>query len=207
MSLNLPEPEEVQAQFEKITKEMTKTPIHSRFMVFDSSGPTWERRLEMRSLLVKYLENSFENFPEDYKKKLLIPGNPPRGPGVSISVSHCPVFGGFIFSNDKNISLGLDIEKADRVNLRSVEYVSSLEEIKASPGISFLWVAKEAAFKCVPPGGQKHFLRNLFIFGWKEIKRGVHGFGFLLKKKHIEGEGVIFMKNHLIFGCAFITYI
>ena len=92
----------------------------------------------------------------------------------------------------------------DRVSLQSVKYVSGLDEIRESPEFSFLWVAKEAAFKCIPPGWGKHFLRNLFIFGWNEVEKGIYNFNFFLEKRHIEGRGVIFVRNHLVFGCAFI---
>ena len=200
------EPEEIQSQFEKITKEVTKTPLHCRFIVFDSQGPTWKKRLELRSLLIKDLGNSLENFSEDYKRKLLIPGKPPKLPEVSISISHCPVLGGFIFSHNKNISLGLDIEKMDRVNLQSIQRVSGFDEINESPEISFLWVAKEAAFKCVPSEGQKDFLKNFFIFNWQEAKTGVYHFNFSSKKSPVEGKGVILARNHLAFGCAFTLF-
>lgn len=134
------------------------------------------------------LESSLENFPEDYKRKLLIPGSPPRIPGVSISISHCPILGGFIFSHDKNISLGLDVEKMDRVSLQLVQRVSDFDEVNEAPEVSFLWVAKEAAFKCIPSGEQKHFLRDLFIFQWEEMEEGVYNFNFFLKKSILEAE-------------------
>ncbi len=203
MSLNFPEPREIQSQFERMTKEITRVRLHCHFMTFGATGPTWEKRLELRSLLVKDLENSFENFPEDYKKKLLTPGSSPHLPGVSISISHCPLFGGFVFSSDKGLSLGLDIEEADRVSLRSVKYVSSLEEIGESPEVSFLWVAKEAAFKSVPSEGQQYFLRDLLISDWWKTEMEGYGFGFFLKKKNIKGKGIIFRNDHLVFGFAF----
>ena len=100
--------------------------------------------------------------------------------------------------------LGLDIEEVDRVSLRSVKHVSSSEEIKKTPEASFLWVAKEAAFKSVFFKKEKTFLKDFFIFDWKQMKMDVYSFGFLLKKERISGRGVVLMDNHLIFGCTLI---
>lgn len=204
INMNLKFSEEVKSQFGKITGKFTGKQIHCRFMTFGSSGPTWKKRVEMRNLLVKTLKGSLKNFPEDYGKKLLTPGIPPRIPGISISISHCPVFGGFVFSPGKDISLGLDIEKADRVSFRSVKYVSGFREIEETPEPSFLWVAKEAAFKSVPLKWGIFFLKDFFIFNWKRVKTDAHSFTFLLKKKRIQGEGVVFTNNHLIFGCTLL---
>ena len=68
MNLDPCESEKIQFRFKKIAGEMVKTHLYCRFMAFDSLGPTWERRLELRSLLVKDLENSFKDFPENYRK-------------------------------------------------------------------------------------------------------------------------------------------
>ena len=174
---------ELKLRFEVFSKQLMRNHLYCRFIPFDLIGPTWEKRMELRRLLVEDLEDVFKEFPEnfpedeDWKEKLLMPGSRPYIPDVSISISHCPLLGGYIFSLDKNVSLGLDIEKARRVN-RSIQHVSSQKEMGESPVNSLLWVAKESAFKCVPTGGQQHFLSDIFIFDWKKIKWRDIGFGF-----------------------------
>lgn len=189
--------EEVKYQFEEISRELIGDHLHCRFVTFDHLGPTWKRRVELRKLLVKDLESYFKNLSQKERENLLIPGR--RPPLSNISISHCPLLGGFIFSLDNNIALGLDIEKADRVG-RSVQHLSTREEVNQSPSEAFLWVAKEAAFKCIPDGGSQHFLRDLFIFDWKKIKMEGYQFRFQVKKKNHEGKGVAFLANGLAFG-------
>ena len=55
-------------QLKKITEEFTEKRTHCHFMTFDSSGPTWEKRVEIRNLLVKDLEFFLKRFPKIIKK-------------------------------------------------------------------------------------------------------------------------------------------
>ena len=199
---------EIKFQFEEIGNGLITNHLHCRFLPFDSLGATLERRLELRRLLLEDLDNTLERTTsenlfknESWREKILMPGGPPSIPNVSISISHCSVLGGFIFSFDKNVSIGLDMEKTRRVD-RPIQRLSSQEELEESPANYLLWVAKEAAFKCIPFDGTQYLLSDLFIFDWKKIKMRGYQFQFQVRKKNVKGIGGAFVVNELAFGQA-----
>lgn len=197
------------------------TKVHSRFIEFDPLGATKDMRIKIRQMLVEELDRIShelsapiaENWPLNWREKLHQLENRPYLPNVSISISHCPLVGGFIFSMDQHVSLGLDIEKVSRVN-RVIEYVSSQEEIKQMPMKPLLWVAKEAVFKSVPPlpsliseeqetGRTKnHYLSDSFIFDWKKSGDNSYHFQFHVKKKGACGRGIAFLTGDIAVGYA-----
>lgn len=67
---------------------------------------------------------------------------------AGVSISHCPGRMGFALTSNFK-SIGFDIEKLDRLKTKTIERVSTKEELSAAPQIEGLWVAKEAAYKAL----------------------------------------------------------
>ena len=128
---------------------------YTRFMKFDSLGPNQKVRMKIREKLIEDLDHTFDEnikahlWPKDWPDYLRQLETRPLLPHTTISISHCPSAAGFLFSIEPGVSLGLDIEEAHRIH-RSVEYISTEEEVKQAPQRSLLWVAKEAVFKSIP---------------------------------------------------------
>ena len=65
-----------------------------------------------------------------------------------VSISHCPLLGGVLFSDQ---SCGLDVEVLDRMQEKIVSRVSTEEEMKQIKRLQlplgYLWTAKEASWK------------------------------------------------------------
>lgn len=71
----------------------------------------------------------------------------PRSERFSISISHCPSWGGFAMCEESGVVLGFDLEEPGRVSESTVRRISNESELSLSPTPAYLWVAKEAAFK------------------------------------------------------------
>ena len=129
--------------------------VYARFMRIDSLGPSRKIRMRIRERLIEDLNHTVDEnikahlWPKDWPENLRQLGTRPLLPHTTISISHCPSTAGFLFSTEPGVALGLDIEEVHRIH-RSVEYISTEEEIKQAPQRSLLWVAKEAVFKSIP---------------------------------------------------------
>lgn len=64
-----------------------------------------------------------------------------------VSISHCPVLGGFALHRQ---TIGLDLEQKQRLSLSLIQRVSEDEEIKLFPVDAFqgIWTVKESVYKC-----------------------------------------------------------
>ena len=107
-----------------------------------------ERR-SLRQKLVWFMETQKEN--KLYKRNfsidhLLKPGGKPKCSFASLSISHCPYLGAFVFAFDTKISIGFDIENRHRVTKEVLYRISLKEEVVKSPAPALLWTAKEAVF-------------------------------------------------------------
>lgn len=72
----------------------------------------------------------------------------PRVPDKNISISHCPIMGGYILSDRP---VGIDFEQYRRISLKLVERVIAKEEgvfFKDYP-YQILWTIKESAYKAL----------------------------------------------------------
>ncbi|MCY4513325.1 MAG: hypothetical protein OXB86_06525, partial [Bdellovibrionales bacterium] len=197
--------------FRIISQELKESSLHFRFKIFGPEGPSWEARKELRKSLVTELETSYSSLkktlPEDFFGKhcenLLTPGARPDCSFAAISVSHCPVLGGFIFSFNQKISLGLDMEQSHRVNEQLIGRLSKTEELQKAPDPSLLWAAKEAAFKCMTPE-QNLLLKHILIFKWIKIKPDHYHFYFQVEGQDIKGRGAAFLVDTLALGFAIL---
>ena len=118
--MNAPSLHKIEAKFREISRRLNEPSLHFHFQVFGPEGPTWKARRELRKRLVGELKTSYSllktDLPPDFFgkrcEKLLTPGTRPDCPFAAISVSHCPVLGGFVFSFNPEITLGLDMEQS-----------------------------------------------------------------------------------------------
>ena len=120
-----------------------------------------------------------------------------------ISISHCHLLGGFVFSRFK---VGFDIEETKRISPKLLNRVCSQIEIKECPQTEFLWVAKEAAFKALSEAQLGLVITDLVCFDWQSYFEN-QVFGFRLKsEKTLDfrlNKGFIFSEGNCLFGFYF----
>lgn len=88
-----------------------------------------------------------------------------RAAGRYLSISHCPVAGGFVVSRKP---VGLDLEVASRVKPAVIARISRPGELESAPGAAALWAAKEAAFKALQHAERSPDLASQIEIGdWK----------------------------------------
>ena len=160
---------------------------------FEKSGPTLQERQRLRAILLNHLERSIP-LSKKNKSELSTPGRKPQIPSVSISISHCKVLGGFVFSTDSNVSIGLDLEEAKRVKPSVITHICQKKEVQQAPMNALLWVAKESSFKCLPsnPG---QFLSHVCILNWQILQSNAYSFCF--QTKDDRGQGIAFLEENL----------
>lgn len=177
--------------------------FHSYFKTCKQKEWTWKERMLLRKTLAEKLQQKKKSFLQQKKnlnKKigsdLLQPGFSLTNSMAAISISHCPVFGGFVFSFDKGISLGVDVEMTKRVGIRSLSRISTTQERNAapSPPIS-LWTAKEAAFKCAHTIDSKlKFLSECIISNWHQKESTIYCFSFETNQStYTKGQGFVLL--------------
>lgn len=176
--------------------------FYSHFKTFKPEGLTWQKRVSLRKNLLEKLQyesdlffQKKDSFHEKLCLNLLKPGSALKNSIAAISISHCSVYGGFVFSFDKAVSLGLDVELIERPGVRPLTRVSTKEEIEAAPLPASLWTAKEAAFKCAQAIDRKlTLLRECIISNWHQRESKIWRFSFQTNKSvHTNGQGILFL--------------
>jgi hypothetical protein len=74
--------------------------------------------------------------------------NRPMPKAHNVSISHCPVAGGFA-QIPKPHKVGLDLEDLSRDITSVVSRISTADELKVAPSAAALWVAKESVLKAI----------------------------------------------------------
>ncbi len=189
---------DVQKKFLKLNKVCRHSSLYGHFYPLDAAGPNGKARLKLRQTLVEHLEELIHL--GNYRESLLVPGIPPKGPNVAISISHCQTWAGFIFKLATNLSLGLDIERVSRITKKLVGQISRLEEVKYAPSYASLWGAKEASFKAASAKLGDLLLENICIECWCPLDFQAHHFSFYVGA--LSGEGYAFEIEDLIFTIA-----
>ena len=150
----------------------------------------WKDRCYLRKHLVAALKTQYKKYRDQlwtdqtsdaiYKEwdRLLLPAYSLQNSIAAISISHCPLLGGFIFSLNPNISIGLDIEVAARVSRQLLYRISHPEEIAQVPDNALLWTAKEAVCKCISLNQLTVLLKDCFISHWTKTDEVIHHFTF-----------------------------
>jgi phosphopantetheinyl transferase len=111
------------------------------------------------------------------------------------SLSHAPQMGGVLFAPSP---CGFDIELTDRVTEKIVQRVSSPSEwgsfLKTKLPFSYLWCAKESAWKSLRGRGQPPTISDVEL-NWKNLP---------LENRNSEMDGAVF-SIHSVRGAAMIN--
>jgi phosphopantetheinyl transferase (holo-ACP synthase) len=168
-------------------KSLAKEVSHNQLRRIESSqsldlililSPFWgsqqkDYRLRLRKELADLLTSQETNSPEENHlehNKLTDLKQPPTHLDWSVSLSHCPSQGGFALCK-KEFRLGMDIEKKARVIPKLLLRVSNpLEACQAPP--SYIWSAKEAAFKAISADYPGLLLSDINIGSWSTESLG-----------------------------------
>lgn len=145
--------------------------VGSLFFTQEKPGP--KERLELRYKLIKQIKQhkDFKKYQKDFEEsQLLHIGSKPERSIASVSLSHTDNIGVFLFTFDKGLSIGFDIENKNRITKTVIERVSSKEERLQAPEKSLLWTAKEAGFKCLSDTSNKLLLSDCLISQWTKNK-------------------------------------
>jgi 4'-phosphopantetheinyl transferase EntD len=145
-------------------------------------------RMDLKTALLKAGESSHDDLT-DLKQ-------PPRPAKFSVSISHTKGFGAWV-ACARPYRIGLDIEKQSRIKRQTVERVSTVSELSASPRFEYLWCAKEAYFKAME-SDQPATLSQLEISSWKE-RNGLFTFA---SNKTILVEGFVLEFSPYILAIA-----
>lgn len=129
-----------------------------------------DHRIKLRKALQTYVRDESHHLGRPIDREsadvLIDLSKPPRIPAWAISVSHCPVAGGFI-AVPSEYALGFDLEIANRLTLPVLERVAAtprekelLRKLPIGDERAYFWVAKEAAIKAfgnAQPNARPHF--------------------------------------------------
>lgn len=135
--------------------------------------PEWsslnaDHRLKIRKGLLTELEKHTPLSVEE-KGRLLDLEHTPLHSKIGISISHNKNCGGFVL-NPQGQAMGFDIEIKDRVKENLISRIAvSKDEAQRAPSAASLWVAKEAALKCLLRSGlQPNVVAEVEIGDWKK---------------------------------------
>jgi hypothetical protein len=101
-----------------------------------------------RNIIRASLALGLPHLTDDEKALMLDLNHRPSLPDWSISVSHSPVYGGWV-AIERPWQIGFDLESLPRIQPATVARIAAPDEIAASPDTRFLWSAKEAYFKAL----------------------------------------------------------
>ena len=189
----------------KIGHKLGHHSLYCEMKPFRSHKVTWAKRKALRKELVQGLKRMSHSHWTPSKRvetkwdKLLVPGNRPVHSQAKMSIAHCPMMGGFVFSDNTHFSLGLDIEIAHRVNNKIISRIAKEVEIKQAPDKALLWTAKEASFKCLGIDKAPLMPHYCHIFDWIRFD-SAYIFSFSYKNK--KGRGGAFRQGELAFSYA-----
>ena len=126
-----------------------------------------DHRLQIRKGLIEEIEKHIKLSAED-KGRFLDLDQTPQHPHIGLSISHNKNCGGFVL-NPQGQAIGLDVEIKDRVKENLISRVAaSQNEVQNAPSAASLWVAKEAALKCLLRSGlQPHVVADVEIGNWQ----------------------------------------
>lgn len=205
----------VQLKIRELLEACHQKNIHFYLSLFPNKKIGQKERKELRQQLIQQIkihpkiQKQKINF--DWNKLTKI-GTKPECPFASISLSHCESLGVFLFTFNTKISIGFDIEKTNRIRLKTVSRISSPEELQKAPSSDLLWTAKEAGFKCLSNSKNSLLLSDCSISNWrknpnteiylfdcyaKKTNKKVHGTAGRTKDFSLAyGEAVFDLKNN-----------
>jgi 4'-phosphopantetheinyl transferase len=111
------------------------------------------------------------------------------------TISHTFQIGGFAWSDDIDVLIGLDIEQTTRVRSELAERISSTaEEFLKAPQSASLWCAKEACFKALRGPNQPQVVTEIIMKDWQILPNG-----YELVSSNFGGLGCVFHLNEHTF--------
>ena len=165
-----------------------------------------EQRKKLREQLIQKIE-SIKKLSLEQKQSLLTLNTPPQVPFVSLSLSHCALAGGFIISPSAHLSLGFDLEQNGRAKEKTVLRISNQDELNQSPSASFLWSAKEAAYKSLSQYQNHTHIKQIAVFNWHHVPSErettkVYDYQFTSENTNKRGKGYICFIEDIVIGFA-----
>lgn len=143
---------------------------------------------------------------------------------IFISISHSRSLGGYILSLNP---IGFDLEEKSRINQKIVSRISLQQEIQTSPRPEFLWVAKEATFKCCIHLNESYLKTNnlsnsrtyvetfqkptvigeVEIHNWNQIELNMFQFKAKLNSSQndLNGTGIVIDKNSYLLSIFYLN--
>ena len=107
----------------------------------------------------------------------------------SISISHGHQYSGFAWTK-KPRRIGIDIESSSRIKPPLIERISSKEERERLLTPSYIWSAKEAAWKACQEIYSIEVLSQIETHSWKQLKPQALQFKVQFNGKKIDGIGI-----------------
>lgn len=182
-----------------------KSDLSARAM---TNSPT-QTRSRIREALVNELKTRGASLHAADEARLLDLSHPPRLAHHPISISHCPIAGGFCVSEDV-LSLGFDLEDLSRIKASVVARISDPNELQAAPSAALLWLAKEASYKALLGPDQPRVMAMIKISEWRSlpVPQGIESFWSFTadllatdgSKRQIAGQGTTLCISALGFG-------
>ena len=128
-----------------------------------------------RNVIRQAVAADLPNLGADQQGQLMKLGGRPQPAGWSLSISHTPEMGGWM-ALPLPTHIGFDVETGSRVQPKVIERVCSRLEIAEAPKLTFLWAAKEACYKSLPPELQPNTFGALTIREWSQAGPGIYAF-------------------------------
>jgi 4'-phosphopantetheinyl transferase EntD len=154
---------------------------------------------EYRQLLRQHLFDALSQEGLNPSADLLDTKKRPEHPELNISLSHGPEHS-LLAWIPKTHQVGVDIEALDRLSDKIIERVASSAEVAKSPQSSYLWSAKEAAFKALFPAF--NVVSSVEIIDWTELSPQRWTFAVALKNNSNGYGELCLIERHSI---AFFT--
>ncbi len=183
-------------------------PLHPPKELILNIQSYWNSLVENHRRLIRLdLYNQLKQFkhPIPSPSNILNLNSHPTTPHFSISISHCPLAGGYALV-PKPYQIGIDIEDSNRLTESVINRISTADERQASPSMCALWVAKEASFKVIQNDLNLKTFSKVKITQWVNIKKNQFMFEILSPSKHHSKplKGLVIQENNLYF-CLFLT--
>ncbi len=153
-------------------RKILKTPTLELCLAPEWGSNHKDSRILLRKAMVVELGKMYDKynqFSSSDREILLCLESVPQPHGASVSISHTLSLGGFALARAQEPALGFDIELASRLRPTSVERVSDSGELEKAPGISHIWVAKEAAFKSMRGSKQPAVISMVKTSAWRSV--------------------------------------
>lgn len=130
---------------------------------------------------------------------------PPTHSHYRISISHCPDFGGYLLSS-KALSVGLDLELADRVTAAAAERTSSAEAIAKAPSPAHHWAAQEASFKALSPLLSVKLQSQIHVSNWENASENTFEYSAntISDSNTSKLRGICTIRQNHVIACSFV---